>query len=399
MERIGNLLKKLTDLDNIAKSTKKTASTRKRQPQVASALKDLEKFSNDVRDAFLRKDFSVGKIIERDILEGTSLKPRHIAYLASFKKQVMLSVIFDLVGEKLAEKSYPFTYGSLPKRGAKHLCEHIKKWLFKDRRNMKYYLQCDIKKCFQSVRHDLAKSACRRFFKDKYILGFFDSLIDSYGENGIGLPIGYLSSPWFAHFVLSQTDYAMCVKVAHYVRYMDDIIMFESNKRRLEMAGQELKKRLGNLGFELHEEPTVRELNKEPFDFVGIVYSNNKVSLRKTLVEKMKTTNSNYEYNPTLKNAMSLVSYNGWVKDSENSKKDIPKNFFKNVESAKNLISNVAKTQAEELKQKNSEQEENDRKMAEIEAIEQMEKDEKEFLRQAYFSENVKLNFDYVWKS
>lgn len=396
MKRIGNLLNKITDLENIAKSTKKTTSTRKRHPQVASALKDLKTFCESVRDSFLKKDFDVGKIIERDIIEGTSMKPRHIAYLASFKKQVMMSVVFDLVGGKLSEKSYPFSYGSLPGKGSHHLAKHVKEWLRKDKRNMKYYLQCDIKHCFQSVRHDLAKSACRKFFKDAYVLEFFNHVIDSYGENGIGLPIGYLTSPWFAHFVLSPLDYAMSQKVSHYARYMDDIIMFSPNKRRLERAGNELRKRLGELGFDLHEEPKVKEFGKEPFDFVGIVYENNKITLRKPLMEKLENAVKEYDFNPSLKNARKLVSYNGWLNETENCKKSVPKNFNKTVESAKNLISAIAKIEAEESKKEKTEKERYERISEELEIIAEMENEENEFVQKFIFGNFQNYDFRYI---
>lgn len=61
------------------------------------------------------------------------------------------------------------------------------------------------------------------------------SIIDSYGESNKQLPIGNLTSQFFENFYLSPMDHMVLenLKPHGYVRYMDDVIIFEDSKKRL----------------------------------------------------------------------------------------------------------------------------------------------------------------------
>ena len=65
-------------------------------------------------------------------------------------------------------------------------------------------------------------------FKDKDLLTLFDQIIDSYcTSQGKGLPIGNLTSQYFANTYLSVLDHKTKEewKACIYIRYMDDILI------------------------------------------------------------------------------------------------------------------------------------------------------------------------------
>ena len=67
----------------------------------------------------------------------------------------------------------------------------------------------------------------------------FNKIIDSYSVNeGFGLPIGNLTSQYFANYYLSYIDHYMkeVQKVPLYVRYMDDILIFGDDKSSINRA-------------------------------------------------------------------------------------------------------------------------------------------------------------------
>jgi len=103
-------------------------------------------------------------------------------------------------------------------------------------RKYQYYLKMDIRKFFDSVDHTLLKDLLRRLFADRKLLQLFDRIIDSYekGPNS-GIPIGNLTSQYFANFYLGFMDHFIkeVLQVKPYVRYMDDFLLFSNNLSEL----------------------------------------------------------------------------------------------------------------------------------------------------------------------
>lgn len=70
------------------------------------------------------------------------------------------------------------------------------------------------------------------------LLKIFDKIIDSYCVNdGRGIPIGNLTSQYFANYYLSSLDHYIkeTLRVPVYVRYMDDMLLFARSKEELDL--------------------------------------------------------------------------------------------------------------------------------------------------------------------
>lgn len=70
-----------------------------------------------------------------------------------------------------------------------------------------------------------------------------DRIIDSYGYDGKGLPIGNLTSQFFANVFLDPLDHFITERLAFgsaYLRYMDDIILFSNSKTSLWKAKKQI---------------------------------------------------------------------------------------------------------------------------------------------------------------
>jgi len=96
-------------------------------------------------------------------------------------------------------------------------------------RSYRYVAKLDVKSYFDSISHVTLKKKLRRLFKDGELLSLLDKIIDSHENTpGYGIPIGNLTSQYFANFYLSFLDhYAKeILKIPVYVRYMDDILIF-----------------------------------------------------------------------------------------------------------------------------------------------------------------------------
>jgi len=102
--------------------------------------------------------------------------------------------------------------------------DHGDVWVFK----------ADISKYFQSIDHLRLKSFLRRYIRCRRTLALLDEIIDSAGA-GTGLPLGNLTSQLFANVYLHELDEFVKYELRerHYVRYMDDFVIFGNDKLRL----------------------------------------------------------------------------------------------------------------------------------------------------------------------
>jgi hypothetical protein len=100
-----------------------------------------------------------------------------------------------------------------------------------------WYLKLDIRKYFDSVDHGVLLAQLERRLKDPGILRILGRIIGSYssGAPGRGLPIGHLTSQYFANGYLGPFDRWIREErgFSGYVRYMDDFAVWSDDPRVL----------------------------------------------------------------------------------------------------------------------------------------------------------------------
>lgn len=89
----------------------------------------------------------------------------------------------------------------------------------------------NVRQCYQNIGNDAMMATLRRFIKDEKALRLLELVVRSHTS----LPIGNYSSPWFCNLYLTPLDRMITevIKPRHYVRYMDDIVLIDGNKRKL----------------------------------------------------------------------------------------------------------------------------------------------------------------------
>ena len=105
-------------------------------------------------------------------------------------------------------------------------------------RRFPYYLKCDVRKYFESIDHAILTRLLRRKLKDHRLLALLDHIIAHPIPGGVlgkGVPIGNLTSQYFANLYLGALDHLLKdrLRVRGYIRYMDDFLVFADNKPAL----------------------------------------------------------------------------------------------------------------------------------------------------------------------
>lgn len=122
-----------------------------------------------------------------------------------------------------------------------------------------FALKADVKHYFDTVDHAVLLSIFCKRLRDEDVLWLVDVILANHKtqEAGKGMPLGNLTSQFFANVYLSELDYFVKheLKVKYYLRYVDDFIILERNKALLQDYKFRINEFLKNeLKLELHPE-------------------------------------------------------------------------------------------------------------------------------------------------
>lgn len=108
----------------------------------------------------------------------------------------------------------------------------------KNNTRIAFVLKCDIKQYFDNVDHNILLSIIKRKVSDRKILWLIETILSNYcsKEHSKGMPLGNLTSQFFANVYLNELDQFVKheLRAKYYLRYVDDFVIFDNSKRRLE---------------------------------------------------------------------------------------------------------------------------------------------------------------------
>lgn len=282
IKRVGYLYEKICDIDNIKRAIVNSARHKTNRKYVQRVLADVDGCAEKIRETLVNRTFVPSPPRIKEIYDDSSQKWRTISVPKYYPDQIIQWAMIQVLQEPVLERGmYRWSCGSVPSRGT----EAVRKFIisrYRRGKKIKYTLKLDIKKFFPSVNHDALKRDLARKIKDREALDLLGAIIDSGGE---GLPIGYYTSQWLSNFLLERLDHFIKEKcgVAHYVRYVDDIVLMDGRKRTLWRTLEAINTFLSEGGYSL----TIKgnyQLWKTfscPLDFVGYRFYRGYTLMRK----------------------------------------------------------------------------------------------------------------------
>lgn len=139
-----------------------------------------------------------------------------------------------------------------------------------------YVFRFDIHHYFESINHSILKNKMKRI-ADEGVYPFIEMIIDSFGDEDKGLPLGNQSSQWFALFYLDAFDRVIKERygIKYYSRYMDDGVLLCRDKAILLDLKERLEGELRGLKLEFNERKIAISPSKQGIDYLGFHYSLN----------------------------------------------------------------------------------------------------------------------------
>lgn len=277
--------------------------------------------------------------------------------ISCMKQQCLDYIAVNACKKMFLAKIGHYQCASLKNKGQLFGKTAIETWIRTNPKKCQWIFKADVKKFYPSVPHSNLKKFLDRDIKNDDVKYLLYTLIDTYDE---GLCIGSYLCQFLANYYLSYAYHYVTEMlyterrgkrqnlVHHALFYMDDIILLGSNKKHMRMAINKLEKYLKNkLGLKLKPSYQLFPLDSRPIDMMGYRIYTYKTTVRQRIFKRankvfVKLKNPKNEI--TLESAYKVVSYYGYFKHSSNKKYIKKVKLKKTLKTAKEVISNAAKT-------------------------------------------------------
>lgn len=214
----------------------------------------------------------------------THPKPRLIS-AAPYRDRVVHHALMNVLEPILDHHFHPHSFACRRGKGTHAAADRLQKLM----RRHRYVLQCDIRKYFPSIDHELLKAMFRLRLKDARVLMLMDQIVDGsndqepvcdwYSGDSLltpimrrrGLPIGNLTSQWFANWYLDRLDQTVTsgLGIGAYVRYCDDFLLLSDDRVQLKDALVAVESLVSQLRMRLHPGKTSVIPTRDGVRFVG----------------------------------------------------------------------------------------------------------------------------------
>ncbi|MEM9216042.1 MAG: RNA-directed DNA polymerase [Cyanobacteria bacterium P01_F01_bin.150] len=292
MKRYGNLWPRIIAFENILLAARNAQKGKRFRGNVLAFNYNLEKELQQIQHELQTKTYQPGPYKTFQIREP---KPRIIS-AAPYRDRVVHHALCNVI-MPIFERSLIFdTYANRWGFGTHRALQRFTKFA----RSSRYVLQCDIRKYFPSIDHQILKTILRRKIKCPHTLWLMDTIIDGSNEQEPvivhfpgdtlltpierrrGLPIGNLTSQCFANLYLNGFDHFVKEQlgIKKYLRYVDDFAAFADDRESLVDVRQQIEAYLATLRLQVH--PIKSQLYQTAIgaNFVGFRIFSDRIRVR-----------------------------------------------------------------------------------------------------------------------
>lgn len=292
-----NLWTELVSFENLLLASKKAQKGKRFKGSTALFNLNLEKELLKIQRQLKEKIYMPGKYKEFVIYEPV----KRLISAAPYRDRVVHHALCNVI-EPLFEKAFIYdSYANRKAKGTHKAIDRFQSYMQKYR----YVLKCDIKKYFPSIDHEILYYIISKKIADKNILWLIKTIIDNSnsqepvfdhfdGDDLLapharrrGLPIGNLTSQFFANIYLNGFDHFVKENrgCKAYVRYVDDFAVFGNDKKQLWEIKRKMGEYLQGLRLKLHPLKTRVFPSKNGCEFLGFYMYPNFRKVKKSNVK------------------------------------------------------------------------------------------------------------------
>jgi hypothetical protein len=265
MERQGSLFEAIADYGNIRLAFLKAIRGNRSSPAVVRFCRDTDRNLAALRTGLLTLNCGWGGY-RSFLISDPKLR---VISTAPIEQRILHHAIINILEPVLDRPMIHHSYACRKGKGT----HAAVRYAFRQCRANTHFLKLDVRKYFDSIDHAVLKSRLRRLIKDPRVLFLLDGIIGSYGTApGRGLPIGNLTSQYFANLYLAVLDHYILEHLhpRAYCRYMDDFVLWAQSPGELRFMLERIDRYVtGNLSLAL--KPPVSGTSLAGLPFLGFL--------------------------------------------------------------------------------------------------------------------------------
>ncbi len=236
MKRQGHLIEKIAAMDNLLSAFYKAKKGKAGTEVILRYEKSLRPELKRLQQQIISGRVEVGNYHFFTIYDP---KERQIC-AASFAQRTLHHAIMNICHPYFERTQIYHSYATRPGKGTYAALDRARRY----QQRYRWFLKLDFHKYFDSLDHAILKRQLARQFKDPALMHIFNRIIDSYCvEPGRGVPIGNLTSQYFANHYLARLDHLIKeeLSIKAYLRYMDDQALWHNDRPALLATGRRLQ--------------------------------------------------------------------------------------------------------------------------------------------------------------
>ena len=292
MKRYGNLWYQIIAFENLLNAARQAQRGKRFRHNVLTFNYNLETELFQLNTELAQKTYQPGIYKTFEIVEPK----RRLISAAPYRDRVvhhaLCNIIVPIFERTFIADSYANRVGFGTHRALRRFTQFA--------RSQRYVIQCDIRQYFPSIDHAILKTQLRRKLKCKDTLWLIDTIIDNSNEQAPvidhfpgdqlltplqrrrGLPIGNLTSQFFANVYLNGLDHFIKeqLKIKNYVRYVDDFALFSDDHQKLTLVRSAIEDYLAGIRLKIHPIKSQLFETKQGANFLGFRILPNQIRVR-----------------------------------------------------------------------------------------------------------------------
>ena len=283
MKTVKNIFEKIYSFENLYYSFLKARRGKRYRDYAVDFEKNIEENLLNLAEELRNDTYKPGKYRTFHIFEP---KKRLIS-AAPFRDRIVHHALINIIEPFYDPSFIEDTYACRKGKGTHAAIDRCQKFM----RRYDWILKCDIRKYFHSIDHTILLNLLQKRIKDLNVLNLISIILNSFeqkesilewfpGDNLLsplersrGLPIGNLTSQFFANLYLNDFDHFIKqdLRCKGYLRYMDDFILFGDTKAEMLNLKKEIVEYLSKIRLRLH--PLKQEIfpSKNSISFLGFI--------------------------------------------------------------------------------------------------------------------------------
>ena len=269
MKSYGHLWPQITAAENFALAWRRVRRRHASSEEVLEYERHLGENLEALRQELMAGAYRPGGFRQFKVWDP---KPRIIS-CAPVRDRIIHHALCAVITPLLERRFIDGSYACRKGKGSHLACLKARELA----RRHAYFLKLDVRHYFDSIPHERLLDVLLPMFREREVRDLIERIVREPLPNlpqGVGLPIGNLTSQWFANAYLDALDHRISREWqvgGRYLRYMDDLLVFADTKAECWYLAAEIEEWLTReRALELKTEATIVASVSEGVPFLGL---------------------------------------------------------------------------------------------------------------------------------